>query len=110
MPPSTQPKNERLYRLFYLIAQKSDQTGKDKNEIIIELLELLKITRHRFYQISNQRIGTPARLSIEQLLALTQYFACNLEDLIHRSLQTTSHSSGTPISEDESGASSIIES
>lgn len=109
MPPSTQPKSERLYRLFYLIAEKSDQTGKDKKVIIAELLEILKITRHRFYQISNQRLGTPARLSIEQLLALTQYFACNLEDLIHRSLQTLP-SSGTPTPEDESGAYSISES
>lgn len=90
MPPSTTPKKERLYRLFFLIAAKEDKDGTTRKQIVEDLIQLLGVSKATFYQISNLSVESDERkLSVQQLLALAGYFNVSIEELVNQSLITS---------------------
>ncbi len=76
-------KNLRRYRLNYLIAKKSNESGKDKSDIMAELRALLNVSKSHFYKIHNCKMNHRGYLTVKQLSDLSSYFGCPIDDLVN---------------------------
>lgn len=71
------------YKLDYLITKKSFQDHVPQKSIYTDLCELLGgITLKHLWRIRRNQIGESGILSAEDLIKLSEYFSCSLDDLV----------------------------